>query len=60
MELFGKTLGYLILASSVLAIVIWIYNNFNQKHLSGFYQYKYELLRNKGELQLFLLQIKKS
>lgn len=44
-QLFGKFLSYILLCTFAIVVVSFLYNNFNQKRLSGLYEYKRELIR---------------
>lgn len=46
-NMLSQGLAYLMVICLAIAIVGWIYNGFNQKRLSGFYEYKRELLKQK-------------
>lgn len=44
-RLFGEFLSYILLCTFAIVVVSFLYNNFNQKRLSGLYEYKRELIR---------------
>lgn len=47
-NMLSQGLAYLMVTCLAIAIVGWIYNVYNQKRLSGFYEYKRELLKQKN------------
>lgn len=45
----AQGLAYIIVFCFAIATVGWIYNNYNQQRLAGFYEYKRELLKQKND-----------
>lgn len=45
----AQGLAYIFVLCFAIATVGWIYNNYNQQSLAGFYEHKRELLKQKNE-----------